>query len=347
MKVRFSTLIAAFVQLVFCTLFLFFFVNNSLVRPTAPGIQYKEYFIGSLLLLMIYINALILYPRLYRRNQVIKYILFSMLCIAISLVVEFAWIYPDVIGNLRQAWPEKDAQKYYWGSTFFVFLRDAGLLSITFLLCDISWLHHKEEKLDKILVEKTGNIPAEDAGGNMVLLKTNSVLFCEQEENYTKIYCKNHQVFTRYGSLRKTLSLLGSESFLQINRNTIVLKNIITSYQDGELWISGEEKPFEVSASYQHLFPNPAETEQEPNKTANSRKGSKNEDGKTQQKESPKEKAIHQLISDNPGVSAVQLAAKSKISQSSVNRIIARLKQQGLIEHVGSNKTGGYRVVEN
>lgn len=30
----------------------------------------------------------------------------------------------------------------------------------------------------------------------------------------------------------------------------------------------------------------------------------------------------------------------------SLNRILAQLKQDGLIEYVGSKRTGGYRVVE-
>lgn len=336
MKVRFQALWGTIAQLVFCILFLFLFVNNSIIRPTAPGILYKEYFIGSLLILMAYINVHVLYPKFYRSNQIIRYTLFSLLCIIISLVVEFVWIYPDVIEVLRQSWSERDAQAYFWGSTVFVFLRNTGIFAVTFLLCDIIRLRHKENRYDRMLAEKTGNIAVEDVGGNTVLLKTNSILYCEQEENYTKIYSKDRQAFIRYGSLTKTLSLLGTESFMQINRKTIVLKKAIISYKNGMLWISGDEKPFEVTTAYQCIFSDPTAVKQYGEKTG----------GEPHQKGIQKDKVIFQLVIENPGISAVQLASKSKLSQSTINRHIARLKQQGLIEHVGANKTGGYRVVE-
>ena len=336
MKVRFLTLLGIISQLVFCILFLFLFVNNSMIRPTAHGILYKEYFIGSLLLLLVYINALLLYPTFYRHNRIARYVLLSLLSIAVALVVEFGWIYKDVVGELRQVMPERDALSYFWSCLFFVFLRDAGLIAVTFLLCDITWLRHRENRLDKILAEKTGSITVEDAGGNTVLLRTNSILYCEQEENYTKIYCKDNQAFTRYGSLTKTLSLLGTELFVQINRKTIVLKKSITSYENGMLWVSGDGNPFEVSTAYQHLFSDSATAKKNDEKT----------DGNPQQKENQKETVIYRLVAENPGISAVQLASKSKFSQSSTNRHIARLKQQGLIRHVGSNKTGGYEAVE-
>ena len=38
--------------------------------------------------------------------------------------------------------------------------------------------------------------------------------------------------------------------------------------------------------------------------------------------------------------------AKIQVSLSTVNRILAQLKADGLIEYAGSKKTGGYRTVE-
>lgn len=43
-------------QLVICTVFLFLFCNNSLLRPS-PGNTFKEYVIGVLLLATCYLNA--------------------------------------------------------------------------------------------------------------------------------------------------------------------------------------------------------------------------------------------------------------------------------------------------
>ena len=144
----------------------------------------------------------------------------------------------------------------------------------------------------KFIPRALHKITVEDAGGNTVLLRTNSILYCEQEENYTKIYCKDNQAFTRYGSLTKTLSLLGTELFVQINRKTIVLKKSITSYENGMLWVSGDGNPFEVSTAYQHLFSDSATAKKNDEKT----------DGNPQQKENQKETVIYRLVAENPGV---------------------------------------------
>ncbi len=55
---------------------------------------------------------------------------------------------------------------------------------------------------------------------------------------------------------------------------------------------------------------------------------------------------IYSFIADHPLCSTEDIMAKTSLSRSSVAKYIARLKQQGLIRHVGSNKTGGYEAVE-
>ncbi|MBR3571663.1 MAG: hypothetical protein IKN99_00190 [Bacteroidales bacterium] len=43
----------------------------------------------------------------------------------------------------------------------------------------------------------------------------------------------------------------------------------------------------------------------------------------------------------------VTVIQHTSLSRSSVAKYIAKFKKQGLIRHVGSNKTRGYRVVED
>ena len=343
MKVNTTVFLGIMAQLFFCIFFLYLFANNALIRPTAHGILYKEYFIGAFLLLVVYLNALVLYPKFYLRNRHFLYVLLSLASIAVAIAVEFAWIYHDVMRELLQYMSEPMAQRYFWERTPFVFLRDAGGLSMTFLICEFIHLHHQAKCLDKTLVENPEIIVAEDPSHDMVLLKTQDIIYCEQEGNYTKICREDKRLFFRYGSLTKFISLIGKDTFVQINRNTVVKKSLITAYSDGKIWISGEEKPFVVSPNMhdQQFFQNMMD----PNVGNFKQKDRNGGHASDKRLKNDKEK-IFQLIADKPGVSAVQLAAKTGISQSTINRHITRLKQQGLIEHVGANKTGGYRIVE-
>ena len=55
---------------------------------------------------------------------------------------------------------------------------------------------------------------------------------------------------------------------------------------------------------------------------------------------------IYAYIANNPLSSTEDIMTKTGLSRSSVAKYIAKLKQQGLIRHVGPNKTGGYVAVE-
>ena len=56
--------------------------------------------------------------------------------------------------------------------------------------------------------------------------------------------------------------------------------------------------------------------------------------------------SVYQIIIENPFISAVKLADQTRLSQSTINRILKQLKDEGLVEYVGSKKTGGYNVCQ-
>jgi predicted HTH transcriptional regulator len=51
---------------------------------------------------------------------------------------------------------------------------------------------------------------------------------------------------------------------------------------------------------------------------------------------------VKRLIQNHPGISSIKLIAATGKSRASVMRAIASLKAEGVIEHRGSDKTGGY-----
>jgi Transcriptional regulator. len=60
-----------------------------------------------------------------------------------------------------------------------------------------------------------------------------------------------------------------------------------------------------------------------------------------------KQYAVLQYICKHPGCKSAEISAKTKLSSRTVERSISELKKQGLIEHTGSKKTGGYKAVNN
>lgn len=63
-------------------------------------------------------------------------------------------------------------------------------------------------------------------------------------------------------------------------------------------------------------------------------------------KDLPVDRKVHELICLFPGVKVMKLATMLRISRPTVDRIVRKLKFEGLIEYRGSKKTGGYYVCD-
>ena len=327
-------------QLVICTVFLFLFCNNSLLRPS-PGNAFKEYVIGVLLLVTCYLNAYVLHPAFFQRNKTAAYLISTIVSVVVALFVEFSWLYNDIMSCLLRSFAPKEAHAYYWNCVFYASLRDIGLLSFTFLICELNSCRAQKKTTESLLMKTDNKIEVKDFYGNNVLLNYKQIRYCEQDRNVTKIYANEENVFFRYGSLTDVKNLVGDEFLLQINRKTLVSRKQIEQYSDGQLWLANENKPFEVSPKFQ---------EQKEFQSLSQRCKLSQESEEKRKKKVPdneKTKKIHRLIANNRGISAIKLSELTGLSLSTVNRILKQLKADGLITYEGSKKTGGYRAVSS
>ena len=55
---------------------------------------------------------------------------------------------------------------------------------------------------------------------------------------------------------------------------------------------------------------------------------------------------VFSLIKQNKNITALQISEKLKISLSTTKRKIKELKEQKIIERIGSDKTGYWKIIE-
>lgn len=341
-SLSFSTKWNYLAQMVICAIFLYWFCNNSMLRPSPGNAQFKEYCIGTLLLIICYLNAFVLHPALFQKNKISAYVASTLLSVLVAVVVEFSWLYNDIMSCLFRSFTAKDAHAYYWNCVFYASLRDIGLLSFTFLICELNSYRKQRQITENLLMKSDNKIEVKDLSGNNVLLYYKQIRYCEQERNVTKIYGNQENVFFRYGSLMDIKKLVGDEYLIQINRNTLVAKKRIEQYSDGQLWLADEKMPFKVSPKFQDQ----KELQTLSPMSDNSQKG----EGKEKKKKIPsneKAKELYRRIANNPGISAIKLSEMTGISSSTLNRNLNQLKAEGLIAYEGSKKTGGYKAVSS
>ena len=327
------------VLIIVCAIFLYFFTNYSMLRPSSPNARNKEYFIGLLLICVCALNAFVLHPLLFQKNKTTAYVGYTVISLLAALVVEFTWLYSDIMGCILGNFTQKEAHHYYLGCMFFAFLRDSGLLSFTFLACEFQHSRAREQSTDKLLLESEGNLLVKDTTENLVLLNYKHIRYCEQEQNVTKIYGRADNVYFRYGSLKNFQSLFQNDCFVQISRKVLVASRLIKNYSEGQLWLVDENAPFEVSPSFRN------QKWLQPSAQPPAKKTKMPTQGNKFAIDNDKVKTVYRLIARNPEISAVKIMERTHFSQSTVNRILGQLKADGLIEYAGSKKTGGYRVV--
>jgi hypothetical protein len=270
------------------------------------------------------------------------YAVWSVISLLLAIIAEFSWLYSDIMDCLLDTLTLKDALSYYWVCISFASLRDAGLISFTFLLCEFFRNQTNEKDTETLLLKSDDKLLVKDLENNSILLNYKTIRYCVQEQNITKIYGKENNVYFRYGSLKNLKDLFGNEYFIQINRNTLVAIRLIKKCSEGQLWLVNENTPFEVSPAFQEqkglqmISPKAdSSSESEENPTP----------GKASVLENKKNADIFQIITDNPEISAVRISELTHLSLSTVNRILKQLKDEHRIEYTGSKKTGGYHTL--
>ena len=103
------------VLIIVCAIFLYFFTNYSMLRPSSPNARNKEYFIGLLLICVCTLNGFVLHPLLFQKNKTTAYVGYTVISLLAALVVEFTWLYSDIMGCILGNFTQKEAHHYYLG----------------------------------------------------------------------------------------------------------------------------------------------------------------------------------------------------------------------------------------
>ncbi|MBO7647423.1 MAG: winged helix-turn-helix transcriptional regulator [Bacteroidales bacterium] len=326
-----------------CGLFLYLFVKNALLRPACESPN-TEVLIGLSLVALVYVNAYIFHPLLYRKNQTLLYIIATLLSVSAALAVELFLAYPQLLVSLGETVGMSKARNILLWTLPFVLSRDMGLVSFSFLICEFLATRRYGETVKKLVLDEKNLLLANDEEGNPALVAIGNIRFYVQERNYGKIFCGEGKPLFYYGSLKQFLLLDDGAQFVQVSRNTLVATAHILSYKNGSLLLENEKDPFPVSPTFMEEVRQKL-SDIKPNMETGAPASGIKQKGKDNHLEK-KRKSILNCIAKEPGVSSVSLSAITGFSHSTVNRILGQLKKEGLIEYRGSKKKGGYFVVE-
>ena len=350
-------------NVVCCAAVVVFFGRNCVLRLAAFGAPYKEYLCGVTVLVLFYVNVLFLFPKLYLKGNNLAYLIAVFLCGVVAAIAELVFVNPQIAPLLNASFDTIATQAIMRKYLFLISLRNFGVMAIGYTICEIRNQRHSREHHETRLRNVVQEIDAKSADNKDDFIKVSNILYCQQARNTTCIYYAGGNIFFRYGSLKKTSELIGADKMIQVSKDLIVNRDFIYSYTENEVVItdSMRQKKISLSCSSSFFKRNGEETqairEQESSQQTDVCDTEDNVAHKNIHlnrkrlmsliKQNQHVRPIHSFIRKHPGCKSSDIAASVELSQSTVNRILKKLKDEGLIEYTGSKKTGGYRVVNH
>jgi len=347
--------IKACLHLLFCLLLVYWFYNNSFIRPYAIWHRYKEIICAVLLLSVIYLNYIVLVPKYVCKSSYKIYFLLSFLLLGVISIAELQLVKTDILRcvGLSINGTSEEIRKYLYNIQFILFLRNSGF----YLFFTVLGLYEQSKK--KALTEK--KVVLKDSGlillmlhrENHISLNIKLISYFSHYKNRTLVHFNSGKTTSCYSSLDNLQNYL--EDFcLRISKSHIITFTNIVSYNTESVTVKCKVPNRTVVLNYykknaQHILQVLREKVPElEEKMIN--KLLKNEFGNIKKDENTKfgnvNNEILEEIKKNPGINALKLYDNLhyQTSISTMRRSLKKLTDLGFIKFKGSKKTGGYSV---
>ena len=324
-------------HIAFCILIIVLFGTFCKLRTATVGHPYKEYLSGIVVLGMMYFNGYVLFPVFFKTNRVQQYLLTGIFTVLAACIIEMIMVSKDVIHLLQIQFAEHEVHDFFLTDCFYVLLRDLALFFASFSVSALPYYAAMNHDKELSLVRELQQLDAkkDDKEKSDIRIKIQKVAYVSQEQNYAYIYLTNGEHVIRYGSLKQLKSLLDDNSYVQLSSKILVMcKNILRYDATG---VVVKVAPKGVLLSYSHHYRDKAmselftKTNLDPNENT-SEKQTRQQPAYRRRLKEKSEKLIFDFISEHPDCSASDIKKNRSLSQTTINRIIKQLKDEGRIK---------------
>ena len=343
-------------NILFCAAVLWFFSNNSFLRPWAGSIL-KECISALFLLGSLYLNYFLLYPKLFYKYPYVIYWLILVFIALVTGLIDIAIAYPYIM-SCNGAVAQSIGPVYFFSYMFcFISGRNLAFNFFPFLLRERKYYRQSLNNEVKIVYQDVRKLDVTDKDNNIRLVDIEDIFYCHQQGNFTEIRTVQNVKYTRLGSMKHLEQLFGEEEFIRITTTVLVPFRYLDSCNDNTVIMKKmpwEEEPtvFKLEPKTQEKITGKIEevilkheTEVEPQSTPDQPVQPK---AKRKPITPPEEKIeiVLSYIEKHPNCNTGDIVAETKIPLSTVERYISVLKSRGQIKHSGSKKKGGYTITE-
>ena len=350
-----KTIVIILLNFLFCIMMFLILVRNSLLRPYA-GSFVKESFSALLLIGSLYLNYFLLYPRIYQKYSYHIYWLAVVLMSIVVGIVDLAIAYPFIMLRNAQVIEFVGYYSFFLKALFFIIGRNLALNIFPYLFRERWHFRQSLEKERVIVYERVRMLDVTDKNSDIQLISIDEIFYCQQQRNFTVVYTVQNKSYTRLGSMKHLEQLFGTKEFIRITNTIMVPFQYIKSCKENVVVM--KKMPWQDAPTAFALEAKDSEETAESileglmrYKTLAGGKGSSVKVPRQAVKRKPivppdeKVRVVLAFIENHPNCNSVDIIAETQFSLSTVERCLIELKKNGLVEHVGSRRRGGYVVV--
>ena len=344
-----NTIVIILVNILFCAILLWFFSYNTFFRPNL-GSTAKEFLSGLLLLITLYANYFVLYPKLYRSHTFLYWLSVVMACLVtggVELLIGYSYIVKcnTLIIN------ECGFFGYFSKHLVFIFGRNLIFNFFPFMLREWKQLHQFLIKELQKVYQYARMIDVCDGDNNCKHISIDDIFYCKKYGNETEVYTVDGAKYTRYCTIKYLIQLFGNKEFVRISPSlivpfcriascdgeTVVMKPVPWTEMPLTFKLDTQRNPQIAAVIYKHLRADMEDTD-------SARPDNKEVWERRSPSVPPKEKldAVLNYIKEHPGCRSTELMSHTSYSQTTIERCLSDLKKRGLVEYSGSKKKGGY-----
>lgn len=342
-------------QVMFFSLFFWYFTQYSILRPCAN--KATDCFLALILITVMTVNFWILCPWMFKKHTFYTYILLSLFESLIINTIEYMMSYRYAVSIYGDTILVLGKTKVLLPMFLNTFLRDFALLIFVGLVADNIQLSEKQIENDQELLRSKNQLLVRNQGKTCVI-DLAPIYLCRQGKNYATLYSVDGQIYKKRISMKDLENLLKAQQFIRISKSDIIRLSSIKKCEDNLLILKDavvtNTKAIAISKSFmENVIPTILQFLQNELESVSVPDSSLEE---AQQQTaitepeipmlSPKAAIIQQYVSSHRDCKLDEIVSGTKIPKSTVARYLKELQQDGLIEYVGSKKTGGYRVVK-
>lgn len=338
-------------QLVFSVLFFEYFTKNSFLRPSVEA--NAEYCIALMLIFAMFANFWIIHFLSRKKNTILLYLLFSAMEVIVTALIEYFLtidvklsVVPD---ELMAVLGIRIKKRFFLN----LLLRNCGLLCFVALISDNLRLRVQLRDNERQLYREKHQLEVQQiVDKTTVLLNEDDICYIIQNQNYNTFVTSCGTKYTKRGTLNNIQDLLGEKNYVKISRSVIIRLKYVKSVHNNiiELLMDDNVKDFHLTISTSYMSTALPTIEDFLRKREQEQTDPETTGTKTYNHLSTlpiKAQNIHHYIAHHPNCKLNNIVTDTHIPKSTTTRYLKEMQDEGLVEYVGSKRTGGYRVVNS